>query len=616
MDSHRGARVGHLARKGTFSDISLIHWLGIIAVVVLLCWICFFNGIHILYPIDKTEALQLSLADSMASTGNWVTPSIDGLPYFDKPPLPYWIGALLFRIAPSAPWLPRLGSAIAGTIGVVLTIILCSLGSPEEPVQRRLGRSITAGAVLALMPGYLFFSRIAVHDIYLLVSIVATLVTIFFLCESRSSSPSVQLAGGVVVGFSLGLGVLAKGFLSLGLPFAISLIFLTLIDSEARRPFNWRFVSGLVISLLVVAGPWHVAAWLEKGSVFIDNYLIRTHLHRFASELDDHTGPWFFYLLMYPLLSAPWCIPAVVSLWQQGCLNPRRLRRRAQAEPLLVFCMIWILVTILVLSTASTKLPHYILSTLPPTAIAASYFFWPNLEAERSSDQFSRRLLITTACILALAALLFGLLPSIVIPMSSKAPAFSMALRQQLSSPSMIAGLILLSALGLGMSWQSRRARLGIAGLWTACSLCFLLFQAPSIMHAYRSLIQDPRLAMADLAMSQIRNDEPLQVVGKAWYSIKIYTHGQAEILSRGKAFGESNKHSREIVCKRPGLILGPSTAVEQTIKRCHQGELQLLKEDRIAHLSLARWEPGPSEPHNFLPSTSTQANQPSTAGR
>jgi hypothetical protein len=54
-----------------------LHAVGIVAIVALLCWVCFFNGIDSLYPLDKTEALQLALADSMATGGDWVTPAID-----------------------------------------------------------------------------------------------------------------------------------------------------------------------------------------------------------------------------------------------------------------------------------------------------------------------------------------------------------------------------------------------------------------------------------------------------------------------------------------------------------------------------------------------------------
>lgn len=65
----------------------------------------------------------------MARTGDWVTPAIDGRPYFDKPTLPYWLGALLWRLAPKELWLPRLGAALAGCVGVAATFVLVRFGS-------------------------------------------------------------------------------------------------------------------------------------------------------------------------------------------------------------------------------------------------------------------------------------------------------------------------------------------------------------------------------------------------------------------------------------------------------------------------------------------------------
>jgi hypothetical protein len=85
--------------------------------------------------------------------------------------------------------------------------------------------------------------------------------------------------------------VLAKGLLSLALPFATVSVFLTVAGPAARRPFTWRFAAALLLGLVLVALPWHLAAWHDQGNAFLANYLGRSHLSRFTSELDDHAGP-------------------------------------------------------------------------------------------------------------------------------------------------------------------------------------------------------------------------------------------------------------------------------------------------------------------------------------
>jgi 4-amino-4-deoxy-L-arabinose transferase-like glycosyltransferase len=348
----------------------------------------------------------------------------------------------------------------------------------------------------------------------------------------------------------------------------------------------------LLGALLAVALPWHLAAWQAQGSVFIDNYLIRTHLHRFATELDEHVGPWFFYLLVYPGLTAPWILPAAAALIQGDCLRIRRWRNLSKQDPLLLFCAIWIGVTVLLLSLASTKLPHYILSSLPPTAIAAAYFFVPIGHKPIGYRRLSRVLLSTTAVVLLLAAVTLAWMPTLLIPLSQKTPGFSLALRGQLGSVPMVVGLLVWAAISAWAAWRSRQPQLFLGALWAACFLNFLLCQAPPLLQAYRHTVQDPRLAMASQALLQAQPREPIAVIGQAWYSIKLYTQGRAEILNRGKAFGEANNAAAARACSRAGLLMGPKSSVEKTLAHCPSGTQTLLAEDRVAQLSLVRWQP------------------------
>lgn len=572
--------------------------IAIAAVLALLCWVCFFNGIDTLYPLDKTEALQLALADSMASSGDWVTPTIDGLPYFDKPPLPYWIGASLMRLAGHQPWLPRIGAAVAGCVGVISTLLLVLLPSGETGLWRRYARAATAASVLALTPAYFIFARVAVHDIYLAASITTTLTVVFILSRVRRLPATSQLLGGILIGLSLGIGVLAKGLLSLGLPLAIAGVFLAVAGPGARASFTWRFVLAMLLSLLLVTLPWHLAAWQAQGGTFLNNYFIRTHVNRFATQLDSHAGPWFFYLLVYPLLTAPWSLPAAAALIERDCLNLRHWRRRVQSDPLLLFCTIWISVTLVLLSLASTKLPHYILPAAPPTAVAAAHFFWPEGPRSQRSSLLGRAGLGATAALLLIAGFLLTCMPAQLIPTSRNSPGFSEALRAQLGSTSVIVGFFVLAALAAWSVWRVRHPQIVLGGLWAACVLGFLLFQVPSMEQAYRLHVQQPRLLMAERAVAEAKVKEPIQVVDKSWYSLKLHTHGRATILNRGKAFGRASDEALARACGREGLLMGPTSSVEKTVASCGAGTFTLLDQDSVARLSLGRWQP--SRPSQF----------------
>ena len=571
---------------------SVIAAASVAVLLAVLCWTCFFNGIHILYPLDKTEALQIALAHAMAASGDWVTPAIDGLPYFDKPPLPYWIGAWLLQMAPREFWLPRIGAACAGCVGVLATLALVHFGSSEGGPQRRLVRAVTAAGVLALTPAYFAFSRTAVHDIYLTACITTTLAGVFLISQAQCVTAKRQIWAGGLIGLSLGVGVLAKGLLSLALPLAVAGTFLAVAGHKARQPFTWRFGLALLLAMLLVALPWHLAAWQAQGSTFVDNYLIRTHVHRFATELDDHAGPWFYYLIVYPLLTAPWSLPAAAALIDADCLNPRRWYSQATNKPLLLFCTIWIGVTVLLLSLSWTKLPHYILSTLPPTSIAAAYFFWPAGARSSKSHVQSRLLLSLSTALFFVAAMVLAWTPGLLIPISQKTPGLSLALRTQLGSLPFIAELLLLAVGGFFAAWRGRQLQLCLGALWAAFILSFLLLQAPTLLQAYRHTVQDPRLAMASRALVEARPHEPIAVIGQAWYSIRLNSHDQIEILNRGKAFGEAGNAGAIRACSRPGLLLGPTKSVEKTVAGCGAGSFTLLYQDSAGRLSLTRWQP------------------------
>ncbi|MGL6134121.1 MAG: ArnT family glycosyltransferase [Prochlorococcaceae cyanobacterium] len=564
----------------------------LLALLAWLCWACFFNGIEILYPADKTEALQLEIARQMAVGGDWITPGIDGRPYFDKPPLPYWIGGLLLRSFPQQVWLPRLGAALFGCVGVSATLVLCRFGSRDGASRRGLFRALSAAAILALMPVYQAFARIALHDIYLTASTSVALTAFFLLSQARSVRRPHQWLSGWLVGGTLGVGVLAKGLLGLALPGATAAVFLLVAGGDGRRFLTHRFALALLLGLLLVALPWHLAAWQSQGSVFVAGYLGRTHLSRFTSQLDDHAGPWFYYLPVYLAITFPWGIAGLAALIQTGCLNVRHWCRQAHRQPLPLFCAIWIVATVGLFSLASTKLPHYILSALPPTAIAAAHFFWPLQPARPARDRISRMLLIVTAGLLLLLALALHWLPALLMPITADAPAFSLALQTLLVSVPVIVGLTALGLSGAWAAWRGPRPHLLLGALWAASILAFLLVLAPPLLQLYRDTYQAPRLELADRALREARAGEAIQVVGKSWYSLKIRTDGRAEILRRGKAFGSESREPRATVCTGPRLLLGPTHKVLELTSACAPGQLLILQQHRAADLTLARLQP------------------------
>jgi 4-amino-4-deoxy-L-arabinose transferase-like glycosyltransferase len=511
---------------------------GLVVGVLLILWAAFFHGLAILYPVDKTEALQIAIARQMAVSGDWVTAMVNGRPYFEKPPLPYWIGALLLQHWPAQLWLPRLGSTLAGMAAVLATVLLSGLAGGDRPWRR----GLVAGGLLALMPGELAMARTAVHDSYLAASSTAALAIVFLVSQGRFPGQGRRalrwLAGGLT-GACLGLGLLAKGLLSLVIPCSTALLFLALAGPQCRRRCSRGFLAALLGSLVLVALPWHLAAWQANGALFLNGYFGRSHLARVASTLDGHAGPWYYYLPAYLLLSFPWAPLAIAGLGRHG-LDPRQWRRRATDQPLLLFCTVWIVLTLGLLSLASTKLPHYILPALPPTAIAAATWLTGSSGGPRPGRSAAGPERLPQVMLLGMGALLLAggaalaVTPQLLVPLSDRGPAFSLALRQQLAAPAVWLTLLSLgvvsTAAGLRPAAALEQQRLRLAVLLTLPPLLFLLLLSPPLLHLYRDLQQQPRLTLTDAVLPQLQSGERIEVVSREWYSVILRSGGRARI--------------------------------------------------------------------------------------
>lgn len=538
--------------------------------LLLVVWAAFFHGLAILYPADKTEALQVSIAQRMAASGDWITAFANGRPYFEKPPLPYWIGGLLLQRWPEQLWLPRLGSALAGVAAVIATLLLSGLAGGERPWRR----GLLAAGLLALMPGELALARTAVHDSYLAASSTAALAIVYLVSQGRFPGQHQRqlrwLAGGLT-GACLGLGLLAKGLLSLAIPCVTALVFLALAGRDCRRRCSGGFLGALLVCVLLVALPWHLAAWQANGSLFLSGYLGRSHLARVASTLDGHAGPWFYYLPAYLLISFPWAPLAVAGL-AGSCLDPRRWRQRAGDQPLLLFCTVWIVVTLGLLSLASTKLPHYILPALPPTAIAAASWLTavPGQRQPRP-ERFPRWMLAGMGALLLTAAVALAAAPQLVVPLSERGPAFSLALRQQLAAPAVWLPLLVLGLMSGAAAArpcaEPEQQRLRLAALLMLPTLLFLLLLSPPLLQSYRNLQQQPRLTLTDAVLPKLRPGETITVVGREWYSVVLRSGGRARIITQAELL--QNPPAEATV-----VVMAPERRLQVIAQQLGAGEL------------------------------------------
>ena len=321
--------------------------------------------------VDETPPLFAASARAMAETGDWLTPRVNGLPRYDKPPLVYWLMGLGYLLPGQSSWNPlgtwaaRLPSALA-TIAVMLTLVVTLQRWPQAGLLRGSRASqlvaLTAALAFVLSPLNLIWGRLAVSDA-LLSSLVAISLLLFWQTQaSRPRDPGTWPGwwrGWVV----LGLAVLAKGPVAVVLV-GLSLLAFALSQGELRLQLRGlRAGAGLGLTA-AVALPWYIAELLVEGRPYWDSFFGYHNLQRFTGVVNDHLQPWWFFGGMLVIASLP-----VTPLLLLGLGRHLLGGARPPDQSLGRLAACWLLVVLVFFTTAATKLPSYWIPATPAAGV-------------------------------------------------------------------------------------------------------------------------------------------------------------------------------------------------------------------------------------------------------
>jgi len=326
----------------------VLPWLGFALVAIL-----FFSRIAGFSFQDPDEGRYARVPQEMLNAGNWLTPSLASVPYFEKPPLFYWLVASAYSLFGESEGAARAVPALAAFLTVWMTF---SFG--RHHFGQRAG--LLAAGILATAPLFFIFSQSLVIDMVLTACFTATMFAFYRACEAEAKTRWVLAT---VVAASL--AILAKGLLGLVLPGAIAV--LTLIvrrDSATLRALLRPAPIGL---FLLITMPWFI--WMSATHPeFLQYFLIENHFGRFLDAegygIAHPEGPWF-YLPVMLLTPLPWSLAPFLLAGQTATRRAFGLVRK----DLLVFFLLWALVVILFFSASSSKLPPYVLPAFPPLAL-------------------------------------------------------------------------------------------------------------------------------------------------------------------------------------------------------------------------------------------------------
>jgi len=475
--------------------------------------------------VDETPPLFAAAGRAMADTGDWLTPRVNGLPRYDKPPLVYWLMGFGYALPgrevwdPLGSWAARLPSALA-TVGLMLGLADTVLRWPFSGDARPRLTALTAPLAFAFSPLVLVWSRTAVSD-----ALLCGLLGLSLLLQWRRFAAPQEVAwwpAWVILGFA----VLAKGPVAVVLS-GLALLMFGALRRDLVQPWRrLRPLPGLLLTALISL-PWYALELLVEGQPFWDSFFGYHNLQRFTSVVNDHLQPWWFFgpvMLVAALPFTPYLLLGLARV-------PRS--RIAPEHSLHQFAACWLLAVLLLFTTAATKLPSY---WLPATPAAALLVAQATVSSTVGSSRWQR--MAWGGCLMLIAVLAAGFwLGSLWVPLidDPEMPTLSVDLLASGFLKWAAVWFSAAAALGAVLLLQHRAAAKALLAL-QGCLLGFHLTALIPIAELADRLRQQPVRDASSLMLSQQRSGEPMVMVGAMKPSLHFYT-GQV-ILYEGQSDG------------------------------------------------------------------------------
>ena len=296
------------------------------------------------------ETRYAEIPREMLATGDWIVPRLNGLRYFEKPVLGYWLTALSIICFGENRFAVRLPSALAtGLSAMLLVWVLWRSGYTSSAL---LGAAILLTSLQVYVLGV-----INLLDGVFALFVTSSLVCFHFAYQARGDRA--RLGWLAATGAACGLGFLTKGFLAFAIP-AIALCPFLLWQKRWKDLFTLPWLPILVALAIIL--PWGIMIYLREPDYW-RYFILVEHFRRFASTGVNsfHHQP-FWILVPYLIGGAiPWTFSAFAAI--------RGLREAGWGDPLIRYALCWLLLPFLLLSVSKGKLGTYILPCFVPLSL-------------------------------------------------------------------------------------------------------------------------------------------------------------------------------------------------------------------------------------------------------
>ena len=318
-------------------------------------------AIRTLVPPD--EGRYAEIAREMFASGDWVTTRLNGIKYFEKPPLQAWMNALTFTLFGVGEWQARLWTGLCGIFGVLLTGLTGT---------RVFGARAGLYAALVLVSSFYWVLGSQVDSVDMSVSGMMTLsLCALLLAQRADAGPAEQRNWMLACWAGMALAVLAKGLIGLVLPGGV-LVCYTLAARDWRVWTRLHIVKGLLL-FLAIAAPWFVLVGLRNPEQ-PHFFFVHEHVERFLLKQHHREAPAWSFLVLLAAGSMPWISMLVQSLVAGARRDSADGAGTGAGDPVpafrpLMLALVWLVFIVAFFSASSSKLPGYILPVFPALAL-------------------------------------------------------------------------------------------------------------------------------------------------------------------------------------------------------------------------------------------------------
>ena len=438
--------------------------------------------------MDPDEGRYSEIPREMVESGDFVTPRLNYVKYFEKPAFLYWANALAYKMLGENEFASRITVALCALLGILVTGLLGGY---------MYGKLAAWFAAIVCGSSFLYFAIGTLDILDMPLAFFLTLSMAAFYVAQREDSKLWYL----LFYDSAALAVLTKGLIGVVLPGGI--IFIYILVSRRWRLFYKSLYIPAILLFFAITVPWFYMV-CKANADFFHFFFIQEHFERYLTKMHDRYEPFWFFT---PILLAgilPWTAFLPGFFCKQSVF---RMPADSEQKDANRYLIIWALFIFIFFSISDSKLIPYIVPCISPISIM--------IAAELDRMVADNRAHGAISLCLALTSGIFGL-ALIIYPLTGGYVTFAQAWKVvAIASPA-----LLLMPLIAKICFARREISGGIAGL-VLCAVVFICGVQPvyGIIAPTRSLKD-----AASVVLSVKREKDVVVAYGDVMQGLSFYT--------------------------------------------------------------------------------------------